>query len=58
MVESLNTSEKKKQMGNDAFKKGEYTSAIKFYTEAINIQEHEAIYSNRAACHLKLNNWS
>ena len=28
------------------------------YTDAANIQEHETIYSNRAACYIKLKNWN
>jgi len=50
MEQSINEkAEKKKQLGNAEFKKQNYSAAINYYTDAIEIQPHEAIYSNRAA---------
>lgn len=46
--------EKKKQLGNTEFKKQNYSAAINYYTDAIEIQPHEAIYSNRAASFIAL----
>jgi len=41
--------EKKKNEGNNEFKKGNYHAAIEYYTDAIDIKPHETYYSNRAA---------
>lgn len=45
-----------KKQGDTSFSTGDYSSAIKHYTSAISIDDSNAVlYSNRAACLLKVN---
>lgn len=47
-----------KKRGNLAFSKGEYKSAIKHYTKAIELKkDQKPYYTNRALCHIHLEEW-
>uniref|UniRef100_A0A2P2KC06 Uncharacterized protein MANES_02G035100 n=1 Tax=Rhizophora mucronata TaxID=61149 RepID=A0A2P2KC06_RHIMU len=48
-----------KAKGNAAFSAGEYSAAVKHFTEAISISpENHVLYSNRSAAHASLHNYS
>ncbi|KAK9385626.1 hypothetical protein V1515DRAFT_607373 [Lipomyces mesembrius] len=47
-----------KAKGNTAFSKKDFKTALEYYTQAIKTNPTEPIFlSNRAACHLQLQNW-
>ena len=41
-----------KEKGNKEFTNGNFISAIRYYSEAIELKPDPAFYSNRAACYL------
>lgn len=43
-----------KEAGNKAFGLGSFEEAIKFYSQAIELQENHVFYSNRANAYLQL----
>ncbi|KAK9243263.1 hypothetical protein V1506DRAFT_516426 [Lipomyces tetrasporus] len=52
--------EKKKNLGNDAFKRGDLQGALELYSEALAIDKHNKgtnskLYSNRATVNMRLN---
>ena len=48
----------KKAQGNECFKKKDYAGAIKYYSEAIEIDpSNETFYSNRSASYAGINDW-
>lgn len=47
--------ETRKEKGNEAFKEGNYSQAVVFYTQALDlVPEHHVALANRSACFLKL----
>lgn len=46
--------EELKNHGNECLRSGKVNEAIKFYTEAINLEPTAALYSNRSSAYLKL----
>lgn len=56
VTDNKDAANKAKELGNEAVKKSAFKDAIKHYTDAISLYNKEPIfYSNRAQCHLKLN---
>ncbi|KAK9356469.1 hypothetical protein V1523DRAFT_401947 [Lipomyces doorenjongii] len=52
--------EKKKNLGNDAFKRGDLQTALELYSEALSVDEcnkgtNSKLYSNRATVNIRLN---
>ena len=45
---------KLKELGNEEFKEGNFFSAIQHYTEALMIKQDKLLYTNRAACLIKI----
>jgi len=45
--------EEKKAAGNEALKAGEVGEAISLYTEAIELNKHEGMFTNRAMAYIK-----
>ena len=45
--------EEKKNEGNTALKAGEIDDAIRLYTEALDLQKNEGIFTNRAMAYIK-----
>ncbi|CAL6030518.1 Chaperone_protein DnaJ [Hexamita inflata] len=54
----MSKAEQLKEQGNKCFTSGDYTGAINYFSQAIRSQESAVYYSNRAACYLKLSNYS
>ena len=52
------SSEDYKLKGSAAFKQGNFEEAIKFYTEAINVEPTHVLYSNRSASYSSLGNFT
>lgn len=51
--QSAAMAEEKKNEGNTALKAGEIDQAIQLYTEAIELQKNEGIFTNRAMAYIK-----
>ena len=45
--------EEKKTAGNEALKAGEVDEAIRLYTEAIELNKNEGMFTNRAMAYIK-----
>ena len=54
----MSKAEQLKEQGNKCFAAGNYQQAISYFTQAIKLSENAIYYSNRAACYLKLSNYS
>uniref|UniRef100_A0A1B6DZE1 J domain-containing protein n=1 Tax=Clastoptera arizonana TaxID=38151 RepID=A0A1B6DZE1_9HEMI len=51
--------EMKKELGNQQYKSKQYSKALTFYTEAINLcPESASFYGNRSACYMMLNKYT
>jgi small glutamine-rich tetratricopeptide repeat-containing protein alpha len=59
MVESMNAqrAEKLKNLGNEEFKLKNYSGAIKYFTESLQVCPSENTYSNRAAAYIAQNDF-
>ena len=49
--------ERLKNQGNEEFKQKNYSAAIRYFTEAIQLQPSEQLYSNRAAAYIAQNDF-
>jgi len=55
-IENDSQSQKYKELGNQSYKKQDYTKALTYYTKAIEINSHDPnFYTNRALCSFNLN---
>ena len=46
--------EEMKNLGNEEFKKQNFPEAIKYFSDAIDIEPNEAYFTNRALCYISL----
>jgi tetratricopeptide (TPR) repeat protein len=49
---------RKKEMGNESYKNGDFTTALTLFNEAIDLDgNNETFYCNRSMCHAALKDW-
>jgi tetratricopeptide (TPR) repeat protein len=55
----MSQAEKQKNLGNDAFKAGNYAKAIEYYTYATELDPRSPVYfTNRSMCYFKMQEWA